>query len=163
MTLGVAGFTMYQAMPARCGPPPGFSAVSSAPYRVGGGADEQLPATGLAVEEQGRLVVQAEPLGHGRGRGGTRAGLLLLGRDAVLADGQDLVAETDRRARRVQRRAVRQRPHDELVGAAGPGGAGDRVLRLVGGIRAQEVLGAVVREVELRPGRLRGPQGEARL
>jgi len=38
------------------------------------------------------------------------------------------------------------------------------MLRLVGGIRAQEVLGAVVREVELRrPGRLRGPERKARL
>src|SRR5437667_4557812 len=34
MTLGVAGFTMYHAMPARCGPPPGFSAVSSAPHSL---------------------------------------------------------------------------------------------------------------------------------
>src|SRR5262249_55315135 len=73
-------------------------------------------------------------------------------------------AEADRRARRVQRRRVLQRPHDELVGGAAPGGAGDRLLRLVGGIRAQEVLGAVVREVELRrPGRLCGPEREAPL
>src|SRR5258705_2285414 len=34
MTLGVAGFTMYHATPARCGPPSGFSAVSSAPHSL---------------------------------------------------------------------------------------------------------------------------------
>src|SRR5262252_7636625 len=34
MTLGVAGFTMYHATPARCAPPSGFSAVSSAPQSL---------------------------------------------------------------------------------------------------------------------------------
>src|SRR5690348_2333643 len=57
------------------------------PLRMGGGGDEQLPATALTVEQQGRLVVQAVTLRHGRGRSDTRAGLLLLRRDAILADG----------------------------------------------------------------------------
>src|SRR6516162_9410517 len=34
MTLGTDGFTMYHAMPARCGPPSGFTAVSSAPQSL---------------------------------------------------------------------------------------------------------------------------------
>src|SRR5215469_5548506 len=34
MTLGTDGFTTYHAMPARCAPPPGFTAVSSAPQSL---------------------------------------------------------------------------------------------------------------------------------
>src|SRR5258708_4410039 len=34
MTLPASGLKMYQARPARCPPPPGFSAVSSAPQSL---------------------------------------------------------------------------------------------------------------------------------
>ncbi len=65
--------------------------------------------------------------------------------------------------RRVQRRRVRQRPRDDLSRRPTAFTAGDRHLRLVGGIRAQEVLRPEVVAVELRPRRLRGPDGEAGL
>src|SRR5947207_1214225 len=91
------------------------------PSRVSGGADEQLPAArGHAVEEQCRLVVQAVALCNIRCgslvSGRTRAGLHLLWRDSVLADGYEVVAQAKRWRRCVKRRRIRQRPSHDLCG-----------------------------------------------
>ena len=165
---------MYQAMPARCAPPSGLSAVSSAPHSLplayitccmrvsfesgremtsscAGSADEQQPPAADAGDGRRRRVVDAVALRHVRRRRRARAGLLLLRRDRVLPDRQHLVAQVERGRGRVQRRGVRQRPDDEVGRSSSPAGA-DRAgvaLRLVAGVRAQEVLGAAVVQVEL--------------
>ena len=126
-------------------------------------AEEQPPTAGLAVEQDSRRVVDAVTLWHVNTGSAAGAGLPLLRRERVGVHVDELVAETDRRAR-VQRRRVRQRPEDDLARCVVAAGAGDGMRRLIGRVRAQEVLGAAVVEVEAaRARRLRRPDCEARL
>ena len=128
-----------------------------------GRVEEQPPATDTGDRHR-RRVVDAVALRRVRRREGAGAGLVLLRRERVRLRTDHLVAEADRRRRGVQRRRVGQRPDDDLVGHVVAAGSGDRMSRLVGCIRAHEVLGAAVVEVEVaRARRLRGPHGEARL
>ena len=78
----------------------------------------------------------------------------------VAPDAQNRMRQMNRRAGAVERRGVGQRPHQQLLGGART----DRraiTVRLVGGIRAQEVLRAAIGRGVVVGGRDGRPQREA--
>ena len=138
-SLPAVGLTMYQAMPARCGPPSGLSAVSSAPHslplayitccmRVSFESGREMTsswrmAAALNSSRQqpcpaivsGRRVVDAVALRRvRRSRASPEPGCCCFG-GMPYWPRQHLVAEAERRRGRVQRGRVRQRPDDEVV------------------------------------------------
>ena len=126
-------------------------------------AEQEAPAASLAVEQQRARVVDAVSLRSSDARRRTGARLLLFRRHRIRPDVEQLGAQAERGRCRVQRRRVPERPEDDLVRHVVAACSGRRMRRLVGGVRAQEVLGAAVVRVERPRRRLRRPDREARL